>query len=75
MPAAAHFAPGRYSFGDPTGAIRAHVTKYLGDVTKKDRFAIVPLRTLLALPQSPEDAPESLTDFNDLAVWLAGGGA
>ncbi len=29
---------------------------------------------LLAFPQWPKDAPEHLTDFNDLAVWLAGGG-
>ena len=29
----------------------------------------------LALPQWPAAAPESLTDFNDLAQWLAGGGA
>jgi putative DNA primase/helicase len=24
-------------------------------------------------PKWPEDAPASLTDFNDLAVWLGGG--
>jgi len=30
---------------------------------------------LLALPQWPENAPKHLTDFNDLAVWLAGGSA
>ena len=30
---------------------------------------------LLALPQWPKDAPEHLTDFNDLAIWLAGGAA
>lgn len=28
-------------------------------------------RALLALPQWPEGAPENLTDFNDLAAWLA----
>jgi putative DNA primase/helicase len=27
----------------------------------------------LALPQWPKDAPEHLTDFNDLARWLNGG--
>ncbi|MCG8049505.1 MAG: toprim domain-containing protein [Candidatus Thiodiazotropha endolucinida] len=27
---------------------------------------------LLALPEWPEDAPEHLTDFNDLIIWLAG---
>lgn len=30
---------------------------------------------LLALPLWPKDTPEHLTDFNDLAVWLAGGEA
>jgi len=30
---------------------------------------------LMALPQWPKGAPEHLTDFNDLAVWLAGGEA
>ena len=30
---------------------------------------------LLVLPQWPQNAPEHLSDFNDLAVWLAGGGA
>lgn len=29
---------------------------------------------LVALPPWPPGAPESLTDFNDLAQWLAGGG-
>lgn len=29
---------------------------------------------LLALPRWPENAPDHLTDFNDLAVWFAGGG-
>ena len=47
--AAAQHAPGRYSFKDPTYAIKTHVKKYLGDIAKKDRFAIVPLRTLVAL--------------------------
>jgi putative DNA primase/helicase len=39
----------------------------------KARAAAVAACALLALPQWPEDAPQSLTDFNDLAVWLAGG--
>ncbi len=30
-------------------------------------------RCLLALPQWPADAPDTLTDFNDLAEWLLGG--
>ena len=47
--AAAHFAPGRYSFKDPTGAIRMHVKKYLGDVAQRDRFGIVSLQTLVRL--------------------------
>lgn len=47
--AAAHHAPGIYSFREPTTAIKNHVKKYLGEVAKKDRFAIVPLRTLIAL--------------------------
>ena len=38
-------------------------------------FLVPASGALLALPQWPEDAPEHLTDFNDLAVWLAGGGA
>lgn len=37
--------------------------------------AAVAADALLALPQWPEGAPEHLTDFNDLALWLAGGGA
>ena len=41
----------------------------------KAKAAAVASDALLALPQWPADAPESLTDFNDLARWLAGGGA
>jgi phage/plasmid primase-like uncharacterized protein len=41
----------------------------------KAKAAAVASGALLALPQWPQDAPEHLTDFNDLAVWLAGGGA
>ncbi len=40
----------------------------------KAKAAAIASGALLALPQWPEDAPEHLTDFNDLAVWLAGGG-
>ena len=47
--AAAHNSPGIYSFKDPSGAIKSHVKKYLGAVANKDRFGIVPLRTLVAL--------------------------
>lgn len=39
------------------------------------KAAAIASDALLALPQWPADAPESLTDFNDLARWLAGGGA
>ena len=38
----------------------------------KARAAAIVANALLALPQWPADAPEGLTDFNDLAVWLAG---
>ena len=41
----------------------------------KAKAAAIASGALLALPQWPEDALEHLTDFNDLAVWLAGGGA
>lgn len=41
----------------------------------KAKAAAIASGALLALPQWPENAPEHLTDFNDLAVWLAGGGA
>ena len=41
----------------------------------KAKAAAIASAALLAMPQWPEDAPEHLTDFNDLAVWLAGGGA
>ncbi len=37
----------------------------------KARAAAVTADALLAFPQWPEDAPMSLTDFNDLAIWLA----
>ncbi|AOV18740.1 hypothetical protein BJI67_15975 (plasmid) [Acidihalobacter aeolianus] len=40
----------------------------------KAKAAAIASGALLALPQWPEDAPDHLTDFNDLAVWLAGGG-
>lgn len=40
----------------------------------KAKAAAIASGALLALPQWPEDVPEHLTDFNDLAVWLAGGG-
>lgn len=36
----------------------------------KARAAAIASNALLALPPWPEDAPESLSDFNDLAVWL-----
>jgi putative DNA primase/helicase len=38
----------------------------------KAKAAAIASGALLALPQWREDAPEHLTDFNDLAVWLAG---
>ena len=41
----------------------------------KARAAAIAAGALLALPQWPEGAPASLTDFNDLAAWLAGGAA
>lgn len=41
----------------------------------KAKAAAIASGALLALPQWPEDAPDHLTDFNDLAIWLAGGGA
>lgn len=40
----------------------------------KAKAAAIASGALLALPQWPEGAPEHLTDFNDLALWLAGGG-
>lgn len=40
----------------------------------KAKAAAIASGALLALPQWPGNAPEHLTDFNDLAVWLAGGG-
>jgi hypothetical protein len=47
--AAAHFAPGKYSFEDPTGATKAHVKKYLGDLAKQDRFGIIQLKALTSM--------------------------
>ena len=41
----------------------------------KAKAAAIVSGALLALPQWLEDAPKHLTDFNDLAVWLAGGSA
>jgi len=41
----------------------------------KAKAAAMASGALLALPQWPEDTPKHLNDFNDLAVWLAGGGA
>ena len=38
----------------------------------KAQAAAVSSGALLALPQWPEFAPQHLSDFNDLAVWLAG---
>lgn len=40
----------------------------------KAKAAAIASGALLAVPQWPDGAPEHLTDFNDLAVWLAGGG-
>jgi len=39
----------------------------------KARTAAIASGAKLALPRWPKDAPEHLTDFNDLAIWLAGG--
>jgi putative DNA primase/helicase len=36
----------------------------------KAKAAAIAAGALLALPQWPEDAPENLTDFNDLQLWL-----
>lgn len=41
----------------------------------KSRIAALASGALLALPPWPTNAPHDLTDFNDLAVWMAGGGA
>jgi len=38
----------------------------------KARLAATSADALLALPQWPENAPDTLTDFNDLATWLTG---
>jgi len=51
----------RLTKGNP-GATKAH-------------HAAIAAGALLALPQWPAGAPETLTDFNDLAVWLAGSGS
>ena len=40
----------------------------------KAQAAATAADALLALPLWPQDVPDTLTDFNDLAVWLAGGG-
>lgn len=40
----------------------------------KSKTAAIASGALLALPQWPENAPEHLTDFNDLVVWLGGHG-
>ncbi|MCG7867615.1 MAG: toprim domain-containing protein [Candidatus Thiodiazotropha taylori] len=40
----------------------------------KSKAAAIASGALLALPQWPENAPEHLTDFNDLVVWLGGHG-
>ena len=37
--------------------------------------AAIAADALLAMPQWPKDAPEHLTDFNDLAIWLKRGQA
>lgn len=41
----------------------------------KARQAAIAADALLALPRWPDGAPEHLSDFNDLALWLAEGGA
>lgn len=40
----------------------------------KAKTAALASGALLALPQWPDNAPAHLTDFNDLARWLTGGG-
>jgi putative DNA primase/helicase len=39
----------------------------------KAQAAAIAANALLALPQWPEGVPETLTDFNDLSLWLARG--
>lgn len=39
----------------------------------KARAAAIAVGALLAFPQWPKGAPNRLTDFNDLVMWLAGG--
>lgn len=51
----------RLTPGNP-GATKAHT-------------AAIAANALLMLPQWPDDAPKSLTDFNDLAMWLERGPA
>lgn len=41
----------------------------------KAQAAAIAADALLALPQWPKDAPESLSDFNDLSLWLRRGAA
>lgn len=41
----------------------------------KAKAAAIASASLLALPPWPAGTPEHLTDFNDLAIWLAGGAA
>lgn len=38
----------------------------------KAKEAAIAAKALLAFPEWPEDAPEHLTDFNDLVVWRKG---
>ena len=40
----------------------------------KAREAAIAAGALMAFPQWPDDAPDTLTDFNDLARWLREGG-
>ena len=42
---------------------------------KKARAAAIASNALLVSPSWPADAPQDLTEFNDLAVWLGRGGA
>ena len=46
-----------------------------GPGATKAKAAAIVSGALLALPQWPEGAPKHLNDFNDLAVWIAGGSA
>ena len=40
----------------------------------KSQAAALAAKAELILPDWPPDAPDTLTDFNDLVTWLAGGG-